>query len=192
LNLFQRAWKDLHHPDKANNDSDIIFTLSSAYVDLETKLGLKSTGKAAISIKNIDGRSFSEAVEEISKLLDIFKNEFNLNYYTRRDSYGYLWIVLQDVKIEDILACMSAIGDSVDDKGFSNQLLAAVFEFSDGVSKHYLIYNYKRNKFYPFVPAMGEKTVRSDEQMKIMSVMMDQIPIEKDMALWYPLWDLPF
>lgn len=192
MNLFQRGWKDLHHPDKAHSDSDSLFTLSSAYVDLETKLGLKSTGRAAISIKNIDGRLFSEAVDEISKLLDIFKNEFKLNYNTRRDSYGYLWIVLGDVKIEDLLACMSAIGDSVEDKGFSNQLLAAVFEFSDGVSKQYLIYNYKRNKFYPFAPTTGEKTVRIDDQMKIMSVMMDQIPIEKDLALWYPLWDLPF
>jgi hypothetical protein len=192
LNLFQKRWRDLRHPNKPNSDSDIIFTLSSAYVDLQTKLGLKSTGRAAISIKNIDGRSFREAIEEISKLLDIFKNEFKLNYHTQSDSYGYLWIVLQDVKLEDILACMSAIGDSVEDQGFSNQLLAAVFEFSNGVSKQYLIYNYKHNKFYPFVPSTGEKTVNNDDQMKIMSVMMDQIPIEQDLSLWYPLWDLPF
>jgi hypothetical protein len=192
LNLFEKVRKDLSRHNKLKTDSDIIFTLSSSYLLLETKLGLKSTGKAAVGIKSIDGMLFSEMLEDINRLLDMFKSEFNLNHHTSTDSYGYYWIILENMKIEDILATVSAIGDSVDEKGFSSQLLAAVFEFSNGTNKQYLIYNYRRNKFYPFVPAMQQKTVQIEDQMKMMSVMADQIPFEKDTTVWYPIWDLPF
>jgi hypothetical protein len=95
--------------------------------------------------------------------------------------------------MEDLLAGISAVGDTIDEKGFSNQLLAAVFEFTnDRNKKQYLIYNYKRNSFYPFVPVDGsQKTRNTEEEMKMMATIGDEVPLEKDMTLWYPLWDLP-
>jgi hypothetical protein len=55
-----------------------------------------------------------------------------------------------------------------------------------------LIYNYKRNSFYPFVPVDGsQKTRNTEEEMKMMATIGDEVPLEKDMTLWYPLWDLP-
>jgi hypothetical protein len=92
------------------------------------------------------------------------------------------------------LAGISAIGDTVEERGFSNQLLVAIFEFkiekrSNEVTQ-YLIYNYKFNKFYPFVP-FGQKTRSTEDEMKIMAAIVDEVPFEKDMTLWYPLWDLP-
>jgi hypothetical protein len=97
----------------------------------------------------------------------------------------------------DILAGISAVGDTIQEKGFTNQLLVAVFEFNNkekpnnGDSIQYLIYNYKFNKFYPFVP-FGQKTRNSESEMKIMATIAAEVPFEKDMTLWYPLWDLPF
>jgi hypothetical protein len=54
----------------------------------------------------------------------------------------------------------------------------------------YLIYNYKRNKFYPFVPA-GQKNRDSEQEMKIVAAVDQELPFEKDMSFWYPMWDLP-
>jgi hypothetical protein len=201
LNFFRRFKK---HAFNAN--SDTIFSLSSAYITLETKLGLKNTGMSAMSIKAVDGMHFSVMREDIQHFLDASKTEFNLSYRTVIDSYGYLWVIIQAKHMEDILAGITAIGDTVYEKGFSDKLLAAIFQFSNNIENNinnidnytykndnsiqYLIYNYKRNNFYPFIP-IGQKNRDTEQEMKILSALGQEMPFEKDMSFWYPMWDLP-
>jgi hypothetical protein len=177
----------------SKTDSDVLFSLSSAYLTIESKMGLKNSGRCALSLKSISGMYFNEMKDDIKRFLDISKTDFELTYRTVTDSYGYLWVILEGKRMEDLLAGISAVGDTVDEKGFSNQLLAAIFEFTDDRNrKEYLIYNYKRNRFYPFVPLdNGKKSRNTEEEMKIMATIGDEVPLERDMTLWYPLWDLP-
>lgn len=196
MSFFRKFRKSINN-DKPKTDSDSIFSLSSAYITLETKLGLKNTGRCAVSLKSVSGMHFSEMKDDIKRFLDASKAEFELSYNIVTDSYGYLWVILQGRSMEDILAQLIAVGDTIQDKGFSNHLLAAVFEFSDegknnSNKKHrqYLIYNYKYNKFYPFVP-IGKEIRNTEEEMRMMAEIADEIPFERDMTLWYPLWDLP-
>jgi hypothetical protein len=193
LSFFRKLRKNINN-NKPRTDSDAIFSLSSAYITLETKLGLKSTGRSALSLKSADGMHFTEMKDGIQRFLDISKPDIELKNHMVVDSYGYLWLVLEGKSMADILAGISAIGDTVEERGFSNQLLVAIFEFkiekrSNEVTQ-YLIYNYKFNKFYPFVP-FGQKTRSTEDEMKIMAAIVDEVPFEKDMTLWYPLWDLP-
>jgi hypothetical protein len=190
LRFFGKFIKKNYNP---KTDSDVLFSLSSAYLTLESKIGLKNSGRCALSLKSISGMYFNEMKEDIKRFLDISKTDFELTYRTVTDSYGYLWVILEGKRMEDLLAGISAVGDTIDEKGFSNQLLAAVFEFAnDRNKKQYLIYNYKRNSFYPFVPVDGgQKTRNTEEEMKMMATIGDEVPLEKDMTLWYPLWDLP-
>jgi hypothetical protein len=196
LSFFRKFRKSINN-NKPKTDSDAIFSLSSAYITLETKLGLKNTGRCTVSLKSVSGMHFSEMKNDIQRFLDASKAEFELSYNIVTDSYGYLWVILQGKSMEDILAQLIAVGDTIQDKGFSSHLLAAVFEFSDegknnNNKKHhqYLIYNYKYNKFYPFVP-IGQEIRNTEEEMRIMAEIADEIPFERDMTLWYPLWDLP-
>jgi hypothetical protein len=196
LSFFRKFRKSINN-NKPKTDSDAIFSLSSAYITLETKLGLKNTGRCAVSLKSVSGMHFSEMKNDIQRFLDASKAEFELSYNIVTDSYGYLWVILQGRSMEDILAQLIAVGDTIQDKGFSSHLLAAVFEFSDegknnSNRKHcqYLIYNYKYNKFYPFVP-IGKDIRNTEEEMRIMAEIADEIPFERDMTIWYPLWDLP-
>jgi hypothetical protein len=177
----------------SKTDSDVLFSLSSAYLTIESKMGLKNSGRGALSLKSISGMYFNEMKDDIKRFLDISKTDFELTYRTVTDSYGYLWVILEGKRMEDLLAGISAVGDTVDEKGFSNQLLAAIFEFTDDRNrKEYLVYNYKRNRFYPFVPLdNGKKSRNTEEEMKIMATIGDEVPLERDMTLWYPLWDLP-
>ncbi|HEX2170674.1 MAG TPA: hypothetical protein VHF65_10295 [Nitrososphaera sp.] len=175
-----------------------MFSLSSAYVTLEVKLGLKVTGRCALTFKRVSGTFFYQMEQDIRQFLDNLKPEFNLTWRIITDAYGYMWIVFEGKRIEDLLAGLTTVSDIVEEKGFSDQLLAAVFEFSSdrevatgrGASQQYLIYNYKRNNFYPFVP-VGQKTTDAEQQMKIMATIAEEIPFERDMTLWYPLWDIP-
>jgi PspAB-like protein len=139
---------------------------------------------------------FTEMKDDIQRFLNTGKSDVELNNRMVVDSYGYLWMILDGKSMGDILAGISAVGDTIQEKGFSNQLLVAIFEFNNeeklsNGSTQYLIYNYKSNKFYPFVP-FGQKARNTENEMKIMATIVDEVPFEKDMTLWYPLWDLPF
>ncbi len=173
-------------------DSDILYSISSAHVTLEVKLGLKVGGRCAVAFKTVSGSLFHEMEGDLKRFLSSLHPEFDLTFRAVNDRYGYLWIVLEGNRIEDLLAGLTAAGGIVEERGFSDQLLAAVFEFrSDRDSGYlYLIYNFKRNNFYPFAPTSG-KSRDTEKEMKIMSAISDEVPFERDMTLWYPLWDLP-
>jgi hypothetical protein len=195
LSFFRKFKKNNSNTFRINNpknDSDAIFSLSSAYITLETKLGLKSTGRCALSVKSINGTHFTEMKNDIQRFLDISKTDFELTYRTVTDSYGYFWLIIEGKNMESILAGIAAVGDTIEERGFSSQLLAAIFEFNsrEKNNSQYLIYNYKSNKFYPFVP-LGQKTRNTEDEMTIMAVIADDVPFQRDMTLWYPLWDLP-
>lgn len=169
-----------------------MFSISSSHVTLEVKLGLKVSGRCALAFKTVSGTFFYEMEQDVRRFLGSLQPEFDLAFRTVTDSYGYMWIVFEGKRIEDLLAGLTATGDIVAEKGFSDQLLAAVFEFANERrgGHQYLIYNYRRNNFYPFVPA-GSKSRDTEQEMKMMAAAGEEMPFEKDMALWYPLWDLP-
>jgi hypothetical protein len=180
------------------NDSDLIFSLSSSHIALDTKIGLVTTGRCALVIKTNSGRYFREMEQEVKRFLDAMEREessaVDLHYDTITDYHDYLWIVLYGKRIEDLLAGLTAVGDLVIERGFSNQMLAAVFQFyneRDNKSS-FLIYDYKWNKFYPFVTVSHKRKTRdTTEEMRIMETMVDEMPFEKDKDLWRPLWNLP-
>ena len=174
------------------SDSDILFSISSAHISLELNLGLKVSGRCAVTFKAVSGSLFHDMEQDLKRFLASLHPEFDLTFRAVTDQYGYLWIILEGSRIEDLLAGLTATSGIVEERGFSDQLLAAVFEFQSerDSSFQYLIYNFKRNNFYPFVPNRG-KSRDTEKEMKIMSSVGEEVPFERDMSLWYPLWDLP-
>lgn len=195
MRFFHGLWKNSGNTTKKiQADFDAINSLSSAYVTLETKLNLTSTGRTAVCIKRASAQEFNEMKQEIEKFLEASKADFDLSFHAVVDPYDYLWIVILSKTIEDNVAVITAIGDTIDQKGFSDRLLASVFEFNNGALIEYLIYNYKIDKFYPFVPINEQQKQRNhSEELKIMSALIDEkkLPFEKDMSRWYPIWNIP-
>jgi hypothetical protein len=58
-------------------------------------------------------------------------------------------------------------------------------------SSAYLVYLFKRGTFYPFVPAGPEKRRNTEEELRLRSLVADDVKIEPDLDRWFPLWDLP-
>lgn len=189
---------------KSSNDREEgIFSLASAYITLETKLGLTSTNRCGICIKNVNGTYFSDTVSEVQEFLKISSNEFQTEYVVVNDKYGYLWIMLKGMSVEDILVASNGIADVIIDRGFKDQMLAAAFEFRKVVTPssnldrtqlepQFLIFNYKRGKFYPFVPLGAQEKRRNDYELTLMSIISKEVPWEADMNVWYPMWEMPF
>ena len=151
----------------------------------------------------MDGIYFSNTIEEVQEFLKISNSEFRTEHILINDKYGYLWIMIKGISIEDILVASNGIVDVIVDRGFKDQVLAVVFEFRKTVSPNsnldspqlepqFLIFNYKREKFYPFVPLASQEKRHSDLELVLASIISKEIPWETDMSVWYPMWDMPF
>jgi hypothetical protein len=57
-------------------------------------------------------------------------------------------------------------------------------------STAYLVYLFKRGTFYPFVPD-GHEHRDTEEELKLKSLVADDLVVETDLDRWFPLWDLP-
>ena len=123
-------------------------------------------------------------VEEIRNFLDVSKTDSDLSYRVINDAYDYLWIVIQSGKVEDIISGISAVGQTAHDRGFSNQLFVAIFQFrnyNNNKNDHYLVYNFASNKF-TFVPV--SKNERDNEiEREIFETIVNEMPIERDDSL---------
>ena len=214
LNIGSNAGKGTNNNDSNISnpfiDSQAIEALSLACIKLDENLGLKSTGRCGICVKFVDTESFKEMKVYIDNLLNVVKDknriDFDVTFNSIIDNYGYLWFIIKGKTIAEIVAVINAIGDSIHERGFSRQLLANIFEFSSGYDEsnigdlqnyQYLIYNYKIDKFYPFVPITSnltnhEKRRNHDQEIKIMNQISDTIKIEEKLSLWYPIWNIPF
>jgi hypothetical protein len=220
MGFFSKIKKTLgisdNDDDKNNNnnisnpfiDSESIESLSLACIKLDENLGLKSTGRCGIFVKSVNTETFKEMKENVDNFLKVVIDKKNINFDvtfdSKIDNYGYLWFIIKGKSIEEIVAVINAIGDIIHEKNFSRQLLANIFEFSSGYgtnnndpvnNNQYLIYNYKLDKFYPFVPfssSLNNKKRNHDQEFKIMKELSDTIKIEENPSLWYPIWNIPF
>jgi hypothetical protein len=223
MGFFNKIKKTLKIDDNDRDDNNINNTISNPFIDsqaieslslacikLDENLGLKSTGRCGICVKSINSESFKQMKDYIDNLLKVVTDKKNINFDVTFnsiiDNYGYLWFIIKGKTIAEIVAVINAVGDSIHEKGFSRQLLANIFEFSSGYSgnnnghihnNQYLIYNYKIDKFYPFVPIMSTSTNNRkrrnhDQEIKIMKEVSDTIKIEEKLSLWYPIWNIPF
>lgn len=52
-----------------------------------------------------------------------------------------------------------------------------------------ICFNFKQAAFYPFVPKGKQKD--SSYEFRLRSIMEKELPIEKEVERWYPLWDIP-
>lgn len=203
MTFFKRFIDSIDGTKISRSDSDAIFTLSSAYISLEAKLNLKSTGRCGICVEKTDNDVAAAELNElkvtIENLLDASKKtDFKLSYGIQIDTYyGQLWIIVDAKTLEDSIACITVMSETLEEMGPLFKLRSAVFEFGKAGNKQepfYLIYDYEIDKFYPFVPIIGRQKARNNQQeINIMkAVEDDKLPFEEDPSKWYPKWNLPF
>ncbi|MDQ6724220.1 MAG: hypothetical protein M3Z01_08160 [Thermoproteota archaeon] len=240
MNFFKRILNKIESNTNSakHDDSDAIFSLTSASISIEEKLGLQFSGAAGLCVKVIDGVVFKNSIKDCTDLLNVSKDEFKFDYRIFTDSYNYLWIIItgkdlttnSDV-ITNVAAGISSEGDILEENGFAAQILAAVFKFKfleksidlqnitqtttassfpDHKDKNeydvikddeqnnknskenlYIIYNYKTNNFYPYIPSNNQQRDTTKE-LQTLSILKSLISVETDFSKWFPVKDIPF
>ena len=86
---------------------------------------------------------------------------------SKEDEFGYRWLVLADPDFEDLVVALNTVSTQLQGGGYGDRLLAAVFAFEEKGKPIYLIYNFKRGTFYPFVPAKGEQARDNERELRL-------------------------
>jgi len=129
------------------------------------------------------------------------------------DKFGYRWIIVEASAVDDLVTRVHMVHSSLQDAGWSTQLLCSVFGFAPGTGEQastdamgapeasgyradaitrplYLVYLAKQGTFYPFAPTGGEQR-DSELELRLKGMLAEDLPIEPDLSRWFPMWDLP-
>jgi hypothetical protein len=168
---------------------DRLFAITTAAVTMDTELGLKPAGKAAIVFQPVSTADFDQIVKDMEEVLGATGSETGTTIERRDDSFGYRWMILGDPDFDDLIVGLNAVNSALRDGGYGDRVLAAVVAFSGPT---YFIYNVKRGTWYPFVPKPGTEQARDNEaELRLKAQLERELPFEQDLARWFPLWDIP-
>jgi len=156
---------------------DKLFALSTAQVTLESELGLKSSGAAAVVFKPLSAGEFARAEQELDELLGVAAQSSGSEVRRRSDSYGFQWLVIRDPDFEDLVTTVHLVSSELDARGFGEQLLAALFPFE--------------GKDRRVIPTGSNKERDNAEEMRLKNELEQELPIEPDLERWLGLFDAP-
>ena len=171
---------------------DRLFAMATAGVTLETEMGLRSAGKAAIVFQPLATGDFDAIVADMEEVVRGTGEDTGTTVERSDDSFGYRWMVLSDPDFEDLVVGVNGVSSALEAGGYGERILCAVFAFSDAEDKPvYWIYNYKRGSFYPFVPGGGEQKRDSERELRLKAQIGADLPVEPELERWFPLWGIP-
>jgi PspA associated protein B len=170
---------------------DKLFALSTAQITLESELGLKSAGVAAVVFKPLSAGEFMQAERDLDELLGVASRDSGSKVSRRSDDLGFQWLVIRDPDFEDLVTTTHLVSSELQDRGFGGQLLAALFAFDGGDHPVSLIYGYKTGTFWPFVPTGKDKERDNAAELKLKAELEQELPMEPDLTRWLALFDAP-
>lgn len=168
---------------------DPLFRLSAALPDVAAK-GLHPGRRAGLCCRPGEESAFAEAWQSAGDVARLYASEHGLRFETTTDAEGYSWAIAEGDALDDQVTALHALADTLGDRGFGGSLLAAVFRLEEGGHPTYLIYNYKRGRFYPFRPT-GAADRDESREIQLSTLLQGALPIEQELGRWYPLWDCP-
>jgi hypothetical protein len=168
-----------------------LFAISTARITLETDLGLKPTGDAAVIFKPLSAAEFVRAENDMQELLEVAAIESHSKIERRGDEFGFEWLIIRDNDFEELVATVHLVASELVARGFGEQLLAAVFKFAGGKHPVYWVYGFKRGAFWPFIPTGEGKARDNAEELELKAKLEKELPVEQDLTRWLALFDAP-
>jgi len=167
---------------------DPFFRLSASMPDLEAK-GLAFAGSGGVCYRPSEEQAFQDAMHQAEDVVRLYAEEHGLKRESVDDREHFRWVVLHG-GADDVLTGLHALGDTLADQGYGGALLAALFPFRDRGATSFLVYNYKRGRFYPFRPT-GHQDRDEAREIQLQTLLTPLVPMEPELERWYPLWDSP-
>lgn len=171
---------------------DRLFAITTANVTFETGLEITSRGAAAIVFQSLATADFTSIVRDMEEVVRATAGDSGTTVDTFEDQYGFSWLLLRGKGFDDLVVGINAVSSALEGGGYGERVLCAVFAFQDSRQRPlYWIYNYKRGFFYPFVPAATDQQRDTERELVLKAQVANELPIEPELARWFPLWGIP-
>lgn len=170
-----------------DGDPDALFALSTGHVTMAAELDHTPVGEAGLCLGAVDSTDFEAAMRDVRDVLAVGEAETGTTARTREDAHGYVWVVLADDDIEDLLTAVHFAADTLADRGYGNRLLAAVFGFERADRRAYWVYSFRRGTWYPFAPR-GDHGRDERLEFALEAVLDGELPVEPARGHRFPLW----
>lgn len=131
-------------------------------------------------------------MQEVDELVDAAAKSSGSEIARRSDTFGFQWLVVKDPDVEDLVTTVNLVATELQDRGFGEQLLAAMFAFEGGQPSRrvYLVYGFKTGTFWPFIPTGGQNRDNAEE-IRVKNELQGELPIEPQLEKWLGLFDAP-
>ena len=169
---------------------DKLFAITTAAITLEAAAALDQPRRVGVVFRRLPPGRFSDASEELRKLLDLEGKSGAFTIAEQTDQFGFQWLIIEGEDFQTMVAALHAVAQTLMEDGYGDLLLACAFRFQQKNRPVYWIYEYKRGAFYPFVPTGGHNRDNAEE-FRQASIAEKELPVEQDQGCWYPLWDIP-
>src|ERR1700730_13063995 len=95
-----------------------LFAMSTAYVTLETSLGITSRGAAAIVFQPLSTADFESIVREMEEVDRGTAADSGNTVETSDDSYGFRWLVLRGTAFDSLVVGINAVSTAIEGGGY--------------------------------------------------------------------------
>ena len=186
--------------------ADRLFALSTAQVTLEAQHAITSAAVAGIVFQPLATSDFEQIVTDMEQVVAATASDSDTRVSSEDDDYGFRWMILRGGGAEDLVVGVNAVSSALETGGYGERLLCAVFAFVDGRAPRmsiptstsdppgsplYLIYNFKRGSWYPFVPGAGAQQRSTERELQVRARIGSELPVEPELERWFPLWGIP-
>src|SRR3954462_9923639 len=152
--------------------------MATAQVTLETSMNMKSRGRAAIVFQQIASADFKQILSDSEDLIKSAAKDTGTSLEQSDDDYGYRWMVFKDPEFEDLVTAVNTVASELQAGGYGDRILAAVFAWQDDKGQDVdFIYNFKRGRFYPFVPKPGKER-DTEYELRVKAQLEQDMPFE--------------
>ena len=171
---------------------DVLFSVPSAAITLQTELGLLPTGDGAVCYRAASGVAFQQTQDDVVALLDADPDAPAVE--VTQDEFGFTWLLNRHdpEDISGLVTDLHAVNTSLEAQGFGPALLCSLVPFADAAGRKVgLVYLYKQASFYPFAPKPGQRLRDNLLEIQVRDALADELPVEQDLSRWLAVWGAP-
>lgn len=161
---------------------------------LQDELGTSTTGQAGLIVRpSAAPPEGGDTATEVENALHGDGTLFGVAYRVQADDHDHAWVIAEAETLDALTRSLERASGALQVQGVGERLLAAVFPFTWMDTRLYWICHPKTGRYTPFVPKGDPQDQLRDYPLEVRmeKALRKDMPTERDVTEWYPLWGLP-
>jgi hypothetical protein len=160
---------------------------------LQNELETITTGQVGLIVRPAKSPPSDGIAAEIEDALSDRVTNVGVRYHIQTDEQYHVWVVIEAEELELLVHSLRRITEALRERGLGDRVLAAVFPFTWMGQSLYWICPIKTGRYTPFATTGAAEDRLRDYplELRMETALRKDLPTERDVSLWYPLWGMP-